>query len=368
LLAGTFKLGKSDKHKFAYAFLTKQRTRIDIGVTRENESGGIVDEIEDVDKVAASVEMNNRETDEWFGGTWGTKLKDNLSIGVSAFVSVYDFGGLYDVRYALHEVNQDVDFYNNVIKFSQKSYGMFWKVGLAWKLKHLDLGVNIDAPYLEIIKSANFRYVEFLAGLGEGDDIYEYIDYKDIDSKRKEPLGISFGAGLPLGKNKIHVKVDWHGKVSEYDRLVIPIEEDGNGDPLVFAFKEELKSVINFGLGAEIYLNEKWNFYAGFSTDFSPVEKNANIFDLVGAGERDTNLSADYYHYSFGVQLKLKNAQLVLGSTYSSSSTTFDRPIDFPDPDDDIQENEDPSSLGVSRWRFILGLEIPIFGHKVELK
>jgi len=368
LLAGTFNLGDSDKHKFAYAFLTKQRSRVDIGVTRENVSGGLVDDIEEVDKLAANIEMNNRETDEWFGGSWGTKLADNLSIGVSAFVSVYDFSGLYDVRYARLEVNQEVDFYNNVIKFSQKSYGMFWKVGLAWQLKNIDLGVNIDAPYLEIIKNGSFRYYEFFAGMGPDDDIYQYINWNDIESKRKEPLGISVGAGFPLGKNKIHVKVDWHGKVSEYDRLVIPIEENGNGDPLVFSFKDELKSVINFGLGAEIYLSEKWNLYAGFSTDFSPEETNANIFDLIGAGERDTNLAADYYHYSFGVQLKLKNAQLVIGSTYSSATTTFDRPVDFPDPDDEITESDDPSSLGVSRWRFILGLEIPIFGRKVEFK
>ena len=368
LLAGTFKIGDSEKHKFAYAFLTKQRSRIDIGVTRENVSGGIVDEIEEVDKLAAGIEMSNRETDEWFGGTWGTKLRDNLSIGVSAFVSIYEFSGLYDVRYALHEISQEVDFYNNIIKFNQKSYGMFWKVGLAWQLKNIDLGISIDAPYLEIIDKGSFRYNEFLAGIGEEDDIYEYINYEDIESKRKEPLGISLGAGVPIGKNKLHVKVDWHGRVSEYDRLVIPVEEDGNGDPLIFAFKDELKSVINFGVGAEIYLNEKLNFYAGFSTDFSPVEANANIFDLIGRGEQDTNLAADYYHYSFGVQLKLKNARVVIGSTYSSATATFDRPIDFPDPDDEIMDSDGPSSLGVSRWRFILGLEIPIFGYKVEFK
>ena len=61
-------------------------------------------------------------------------------------------------------------------------------------------------------------------------------------------------------------------------------------------------------------------------------------------------------------------AELVLGATYSTVTADFERPIDFPDPGLETPENDDPARVTFNRWRFILGLEIPIFGHKVEFK
>jgi len=61
-------------------------------------------------------------------------------------------------------------------------------------------------------------------------------------------------------------------------------------------------------------------------------------------------------------------AELVIGSTYSTASTEFERPVDFPDPGLEIPNNDDPARITANRWRFILGLEIPIFGKKVSIK
>jgi long-subunit fatty acid transport protein len=296
------------------------------------------------------------------------KVRDNFSVGVSAFVSVYNFKGNYDLRLASLDEAENVNFYDNIVRFGQSSYGMFWKVGLAWKLRNFDLGLNIDLPYLEVIKSGKFGYGEFLSGYGGGDDIYILSDFNDLESKRKEPLAISFGAGIPWKKNTIHLKVDWHGAISEYDRLVIPSFESGTGQINEFRFKEELKSVINFGLGLEFYLNEKLNLFASFSTDFSPIETNANIFDLVGNPDRDINIEADYMHYGLGLDFKLKRVNITVGTTYSTAKDTFDSSIDFPTPGEPPVLNEDPSEIQVTRWRFIVGLEFPIFGFDVNLK
>ncbi|MGA9269787.1 MAG: hypothetical protein WBV45_04125 [Lutimonas sp.] len=371
LLAGTFKLGKSEKHKFAYAFLSKQRNELSIDASNERTEGDFIDSLEDVDRLASNLQLINKVTDEWFGLTWGTKLKENFSIGVSTFVSVYNFKGEYDLRLAELEESQDVNFYNNAVEFGQTSYGIFWKVGLAWKLKKIDIGLNVDLPYLELVTSGKFSYAEFLSGFGNGDDIYDFGQLKDLDSKRKQPLGISFGAGIPWKKNRIHLKADWHGAISEYDRLVIPVIDDGTGEPEEFVFKEELKSVLNFGVGAEFFLSERINLFASFTTDFTPVISSANIFDLVGDPDRDINISADYFHYGLGFDLKFNSVNITIGGTYSSATTDFDRPVDFPDPDPDPGPpvlNEDPSSISFSRYRVIVGLEFPIFGYNVNFK
>jgi hypothetical protein len=371
LLAGTFKIDKWEKHHFAYAFLSKLRNQLDIQVRRETTEGGVVDEDEDLERLASALNLNNKETDEWFGMSWGMKIRDNLSVGASAFVSVYNFRGKYDFRLSTLDQVGDVNIYDNVFNFGQTSYGMFWKVGLAWKLKNLDLGLNIDLPYLEVIKSGKFNYSEYLSGFGEGDDIYEFIDFRSLDSKRKEPFAISFGAGIPWKKNTIHLKADWHGAISEYDRLVIPVIDDGTGEPREFRFREELKSVINFGLGLEFFLNDKMNLFASFSTDFSPIETNATIFDLIGDSERDTNIDeADFMHYGLGLDFKFKRVNITVGTTYSSAKDLFETPVDFPDPGkpDPPPVNEDPSEIKLTRWRFIVGLEFPIFGYEVNFK
>ena len=151
------------------------------------------------------------------------------------------------------------------------------KIGLAWKLPKANLGLNIDLPYIEVLGSGNMEFKEVLAGIGDGNDVFEYAVWDDLESKRKEPIGVSFGVGLPLGKHTLHLKTDWHGKVNEYKRLEIPVIND-SGEIVSFSFKEELRSVINFGLGAEFYIGEKFNIYVSGITDFSPTVSNANIF------------------------------------------------------------------------------------------
>jgi hypothetical protein len=369
LLAGTFNIDKWEKHHFAYAFLSKQRQRLSISAENNVSEGDLIDDNQGLESLVSRLDLDNSETDEWFGLTWGMKLRENLSIGVSAFASVYNFRAKYDLRLAGLEENQDVKFYNNLVNFGQTSYGMFWKVGLAWKVKDLDLGINLDLPYLEVINDGKFSQSRFLSGYGEGDDVYSYGNLKGIDSKRKVPFSVSFGAGIPWKKNKFHLKVDWHGSVSEYDRLVIPSFENGSGEIEEFSFKEALRSIINFGVGGEFFLSEKVDLFASFSTDYSPLKSNASIFDLIGDGETDININADFMHYGMGVDLKFKRARITVGGTYSHGSGNFMRPGYFPAPDEDeFSGNENTATVSVSRWRVIVGLEFPIFGYEVNIK
>jgi len=365
LIAGTFKIEKWKNHHFAYAFISKQRSRLNLNLSKELDEDDVVEDLGEINRFAGDFKFDNKESDEWFGMSWGTKLRDNLSIGVSTFVSIYNYSATYDLRLATESDVLGIDLFNNEINFGQSSYGIFWKVGLAWKLEKIDLGLNVDLPYLEVIGDGRFRYQRFLSGLDPESEDFQYYDFRNLETTRKEPLGISFGMGVPIKKHKLHFKADWHAGLSEYSRIMIPAAEEGGES---FAFKEELNSVINFGLGVEIYLNEGLNLYGSVSTDYSPMESSANIFDLVEGEDRDANFDADYMHYGLGVDIKLKKVKLVIGTTYSTGSGDFGEPIEFPNPGADLPINDDLSRVTVTRWRFILGLEIPIFGYDLEVK
>lgn len=225
MVAGTFKLGKSEKHKFAYAVLTRKNSDVNLGFSREIDAE-ILEDFENVDRFLAELNLVDKESDEWFGACWATNLKENLSIGVSTFISVYEYNGNYDLNYSRLDPEANSAVYDNKINFGQNSYGVYFKIALAWNLPKASLGLNINLPYIEAYSEGNMEFKEVLAGIGEGNDIFEYAVWDDLESKRKEPIGVSFGLGLPLGKHTIHLKSDWHGKVSEYKRLEIPVIND----------------------------------------------------------------------------------------------------------------------------------------------
>jgi hypothetical protein len=68
------------------------------------------------------------------------------------------------------------------------------------------------------------------------------------------------------------------------------------------------------------------------------------------------------------VEIKLKKIELILGTTYSSASGDFTDPIDLPFEGVESNARDEPSRVNISRWRFIVGLEIPIFGYELEFK
>jgi len=363
-VAGTFTIDKWKNHHFAYALITKIRSNKNINFLKNISPEELEDDFKEAEGLTAEYSSNTKETDEWFGITWGTKIKDNLSIGVSAFASVYNFKDRFDLDYASLDQSENVILSSNEIKMQQTSYGMFWKVGLAWKLEKIDLGLNIDLPYLEAYNKGNFRFQKYYSGT-ENDE-FRFIEFKNIKSQRKEPLGISVGAGMPIGKFMIHTKIDWHGKLSEYDRLIIPrVDTISSG----FLFREKRKAVVNVGIGGEYYINEKWNLYGSASTDFSPLESNANIYDLIeDEDNKDVNFDSNFYHFGLGFKLNMKKLKLIMGSTFTRGTDKFDQPFDFPESGIDFPINDDPSSITVNRWQFVVGLEMPVFGDDVEIK
>ena len=250
MLSGTFKIKALKDHHFAYTFLSRAKTNFNFNYSTGIETGDILEENEGEETFIGEIQFGFKETDEWYGLTWGKLITENFSVGVSVFASVYNYQGANLLTFTTLGESQNVNFYFNQFAVRQESYGMFWKVGLAWKLSKISLGLNIDLPYWEVRSNGKFKYQETLAGISNTEDIFKFADFNNISSSRKVPLGISIGSGVPIGKSTLHLKVDWHNKVDEYDRLTLPLIEDGTGPDKSFIFISKLRSVINFGLGA----------------------------------------------------------------------------------------------------------------------
>ena len=64
LVAGTFKIGESEKHKFAYSVLSRRKSSVDLGFTREIDET-VLDEFDNVERFLAELKLGDSETDEW---------------------------------------------------------------------------------------------------------------------------------------------------------------------------------------------------------------------------------------------------------------------------------------------------------------
>lgn len=367
MVAGTFKIKSLEDHYFAYSAITKVRSNISLNYSTGLINGDILEGIEGDEDYITKVNLKDELKDEWFGLTWSKAFSEKFSIGVSNFFSIYNHKGSNISDYNISHSEDKVVSYNKQVYFEQSSYGMFWKIGLAWKYPKVEFGVNITPPYIDFYSKGRIRYGEFLAGMSSGSDIFTYASLLDLKAKRKEPFGIDIGAGIPIRKSKLHVNLDWHNKVSSYNRIVIPEIPSENEDPLQLEFVEKRRSVFNYGLGAEVYISPKIDGYLSFSSDYSSALDNSNIFDIGDREDQELNLKLDYYHYGFGINLNLSWSNMILGTTYSYGSSSFDKPDDtIPENGNDINNDQESASLVLSRWRFIVGIEIPMLDKKLK--
>ncbi|MFT6795354.1 MAG: hypothetical protein ACJART_000486 [Maribacter sp.] len=84
---------------------------------------------------------------------------------------------------------------------------------------------------------------------------YDY-SFKDLNANRKQPLGISVGAGIPIKRSKIHSNMDFVSGLSNYSRLDVPDIEIGEATQTPVLFNEERQFVFNVGLGGKVYISE----------------------------------------------------------------------------------------------------------------
>jgi len=366
MVAGAFKVNFLEDHYFAFSFISKVRTETSFNLLTELKESDFLEDFVGDEKFIAEVDLKNELNDEWFGLTWAKALSKNLSIGISTFVSIYNHTGSNVSKFsALHSQDQVVLF-DKEVSFKQKSYGLFWKLGIAWKNPNIEFGLNISPPYLELISKGELKFEEFLSGTGSESDIFIFNDLSDLKSSRKVPLGIDFGTGISIGKSKLHLNFDWHSKIATYDRIVIPELQGETGTPRELKFIQKLNSVFNYGLGAEIYFSPKVKGILSFSSDYSSADKNSNIFDLNNNEDQDVNMTFDMYHFGYGVEMKLKRSYLIFGGTYSTGNSVFEKPIDAFTGVENFNEAEESASLELSRWRFIIGIDIPIFNDKLK--
>ena len=351
--------------RFAYSYLTKSNYNTNLNYSSYYLNDNILTLFPDAESHNAKIGLTSKVKDDWTGLAWAHKVNEDFSLGISAFVSIYSYRSGSNINHTVLSANNNVAFYQNTISFKQKSYGLFLKIGANYHFPKFDIGVNVNLPYIEVYEDGQFSYSAVVAGVDPEYNKFVDNNFNGLKAKRKEPLGISIGAGIPINKSKLHLNMDYVSGLGKYNRLIIPNIDTGANTLTPVEFDEKRQAVINLGFGIEFFLTEQFQGYGGFSTDFNAFEDSANIFDLSTDENNDVTLGGDFYHMSLGVDWKLKWANVIAGFTYTSSSGSFANPYSLDVEGIDIENNLN-AKLKYTRWQFVVGIDVPILGKKVN--
>ena len=363
-LAGTFSIKSLPGHKFAYSIISRLRSDVRL----RYDSGLVPLDDNDPDPLAGQelTELRFRDQlkDDWFGITWAYAINEAFSVGVSVFASAYLNNGRGDILINKQRETGEVVTYTNRVDFRQRTYGGQIRIGAAWNVSDIEMGVNIGLPFIQVYRSANVNYQESLAGVSSEADFIVRENYGDLENRRRTATSISYGVGFPWKQHKIHLNLDWYGGVSTYDRIEIPEEAIAylGENP----FRETLKSVVNFGAGGEFYISPSINIIGSVSTDFSAAEESINLFDYINRSSDEINLLDNIWHLAAGMDLHRPWGNIVLGASYARSGSEVGSAPELPEDGQIPGSRNISTKINYERWRFIVGVEIPLILEKLK--
>ncbi len=349
-VAGTFKIKWLEGHFFGYSILQRQGIDFDFNF-RDESYGDVISNFPGEEYFGANIDFNQKTKEDWYSITWSYPLKENLSVGVttSATRLSADKGALIELQ-ALSESNEVAQYLFDR-NYSMDQFGLLWKIGIAGESRLFNWGVTLTTPSIQISSKGKYNYEEYFSGIqgSVNPDRFTTSRQEDIETDYKRPLAIGGGISFPLGKSELHLSGEWYGAVDRYTLLEAePHVSQSSGDTVRFALIDNLQSVTNFGIGAQVYISPKLSTYMSVSTDFSAAPENITNFSANEPEANNSVFSADFYHFAAGVVLSWRRADITLGTAYTGGDQDFARPVDFPDEDNDNIFN--PDDTGVFRW------------------
>jgi len=368
LIAGTFKVPFLKNHKFAYSFLTRQRIDADFFVRVEEEDK----EFENIPgKVLfnGKLEFNTNFLEEWIGLTWSPPITQKFSVGLSTFISRLKKSSSIGLNMNTLDENDQVASLILNREYSYGTDGLVWKMGMAWDLLPIRLGLTVTTPKINLSGKGSSLSEEYLIGVdttGDGinDDIYLFNVQENLKARYHSPWAIGLGVGIHFKKVVIHLSAEWYDKVNYYTVLATdPFTIQSSGDSISFSLVDVLDPVFNYGIGVEMNLSEKTSFYASIATDYTGVTSEITRFADLEEEANNSVFQTDFLKFGGGLVLNTRWAEVTLGATYTGASQNIRRPIDF-EGDNPVFESDDTSTLKFSQWRIILGFSFP-FAEKM---
>jgi hypothetical protein len=267
--------------------------------------------------------------DIWGGLTFSHKLNDVIGIGVTAYVAYHNqttnFKTIVEALDSLNQISSLIVFRN--LKFN--TYGVLLKTGVAFNFNPLTLGFTVTTPDLNILGTGSYGYHNFINIPNDPSQNVFQSNYQDeLKSIYKTSWAVGVGAAYWWQSLSLHISAEWYNAVNKYNVVTLdPLYSQSTGNTFTHEITQQLKSIINAGIGADYILNDKVSFAGSFITDFSASDPNA--------GSNLSFSNGDIYHISGGSYFNMGSSEITLGLSYSFYNDVIDQIADIGNIDPD---------------------------------
>jgi hypothetical protein len=300
----------------AWSFLTRQKLDVRLGQRLTDPLGAGL-------RSAAESFLDTDAEEDWGGLTIARPLSPSLGLGVTWY-GVYR-GQRTRRELSLAAVAPDSATLNafGVTDAEFSHYAMLLKLGLAWQSPSWNAGLSITTPSLGLFGSGKTAYTLSISGVDANGDsrpdapILATNEQEDLESEYHSPWAVGLGASRHFGRTRVYASAEWYGAVGRFEVLAVAPDTPGAA-----RLGEELRSVLNAGVGFEQRLSEDVSVYGAFHTDYSAS---------VGSASENVSVSDwNLYHWSGGLSFRFKDNRFTLGASWARGSKN--RPVDSPIP------------------------------------
>ncbi|MCX6248221.1 MAG: hypothetical protein NTW10_10840 [Bacteroidetes bacterium] len=354
IISGLVSIFRNERLRLSYALLTRQYSNVLMNLRYNGEKNSTP---EDPDSYiyTGAFDYTNQLNEQWGGLGLGYKINDNLSVGVSGFITYraqsYQLTNFLRI---IDTVNNTLDFgsINNDKNLKYKVFSMLGKFGINYEKGCWRLGLTVTTPAIKLYSSGEIqREVSMVLVTDDtltGSGGFAIIDRTDkAKVKFRYPLSIGAGAEYKTEKTQIALSAEYFFGIKPYhlfepneDPFVYPpaYKDSADSKPYLNSFLHVINSskpVLNFAVGFNQRLGKQFSLMAGFRTDFSSFRKSDETDSYLHTGGQ-----WDLYHVSLGLSYhKIRNS-ITAGITYTVSPSKNIENLDHISPD--LVENTTP--------------------------
>jgi len=291
--------------------------------------------------------------ENWFGLSWAHRAGERFGVGLTTYVA-------YRGQRTRKEISGQVALPPNqggaallIEDFDASSYRLLWKAGLSTQRENWDAGLTVTTASVPLFGSGSASYTKSAVGadFGGGPVIAVAVQHADdLGSRYESPWSVAVGGAYRRGQNSLHATVEWFGAVDGFDVLDTgPFAGDPAAAGLVKRLHHHARSLVNFGVGYQRTVSERFAYYGAFITDFTFADKDDSATSSLSTW--------DIFHVTAGTSLMVHSAKLTMGAAYSFGSdqrsiSTIALPIGEPPA-----LASTPLDVKFSRLRLLLGFD-----------
>lgn len=236
----------------------------------------------------------------WVGPTYAVRVSEDLALGLSAFVAMRTFSRSYartiETPTDPPGERPESDYFEFFrVDTSFDTFALLLRLGAMYRPRpDLQVGLTIGFPSILVYGDGSLSNQIGYAWLEDVEDPYGDFRLESADGLAAdsfEPLDLRLGiAWTPAPQMTIAFDASYHFPTFDpYERLHLPSEDEQRllFDDL-FVSKVRRRPVLNFNVGFECTIAEKWPLRVGAFTNFSaappldPVDASLERVDVLG--------------------------------------------------------------------------------------